>query len=91
MFKEDRKDVEDKLRSGRLPITIKTVDNVEHVCNRLNTERRLSVRMIGEALQMIKPPCANLLLSDAKCVFRNVFWNVFRMNLGFWNICSYWE
>ena len=52
-FKDGREEVEDKLRSGR-PSTSSTDDNVSRVCDCLNSDRRMSVRMIAETLSIPK-------------------------------------
>lgn len=52
-FKEGREDVEDEQRSGR-PSTAHTLDNVAKVRAALNTDRRLSVRLIADKVELPK-------------------------------------
>ena len=49
LFKNGREEVEDDPLSGR-PSTSNSDKNVSHVRDLLNTDRRLSVRMISETL-----------------------------------------
>ncbi|GFX97014.1 uncharacterized protein TNCV_1997461 [Trichonephila clavipes] len=53
MFKESRESVEDEPRAGR-PSTSRTAENEQRVRHLLNTNRRISVRMIAEQLGMDK-------------------------------------
>jgi hypothetical protein len=48
-FKNGREEVEDEQRAGR-PSTSKTEDNVTKIRDLLNTDRRLSVRLIAQEL-----------------------------------------
>ena len=50
-FKEGREDVEDDSRSGR-PSTSRIADNVERVKQMVRGDRRLTVRMIADALEI---------------------------------------
>ena len=50
-FKEGREDVEDDSRSGR-PSTSRTADNVERVKQMVRGDRRLTVRMIADELEI---------------------------------------
>ena len=50
-FKEGREEMEDDLRSGR-PSTSRTDKNVEHVRQKVLSDRRLTVRMIADELGM---------------------------------------
>ncbi|KAJ8942515.1 hypothetical protein NQ318_007244 [Aromia moschata] len=52
-FAEGREDVNDKNRAGR-PSTSSSDDNVKRVRDLLNTDRRLSVRLISETLYITK-------------------------------------
>ncbi|KAJ8961763.1 hypothetical protein NQ318_021364 [Aromia moschata] len=52
-FAEGREDVNDKNRAGR-PSTSSSDDNVKCVRDLLNTDRRLSVRLISEKLDITK-------------------------------------
>lgn len=52
-FREGREDVNDEARSGR-PSTSLTEENVTRVRELLNTDRRMSVRMMGEQLNLPK-------------------------------------
>ena len=52
-FKEGREEVEDKQRSGR-PSTAHTSDNVDKVKAILNSDRRLSVRLIADKAELPK-------------------------------------
>lgn len=51
MFKDDRERVVDEPRSGRLT---KSEENVTHMQNLLNKDRRLSVQMIAGTLKLRK-------------------------------------
>lgn len=53
MFKESYESVEDELRACH-PSTSRTGDNKQRVRHFLNSDRRLSVRMVGEKLGMNK-------------------------------------
>ena len=53
VFLEGREEVEDEARAGR-PSTITTDDNVTRVKELLNTDRRLSVRLLSELLDIPK-------------------------------------
>ncbi|XP_011860249.1 PREDICTED: putative uncharacterized protein FLJ37770 [Vollenhovia emeryi] len=53
LFKNGRKEVEDDRRSGA-PITVKTDKNVSRIQECLNTDRRMSIRMIAETLSIPK-------------------------------------
>ncbi|KAJ8962169.1 hypothetical protein NQ318_018126, partial [Aromia moschata] len=50
---EGREDVNDENRAG-LPLTSSSNDNVKRVRDLLNTDRRLSVRLISETLDITK-------------------------------------
>ena len=50
-FREGREDVEDDPKSGR-PTTSRTNENVEHVREKVRSDRRLTVRMIADELSM---------------------------------------
>ena len=50
-FREGREDVEDDPKSGR-PTTSRTNKNVEHVREKVRSNRRLTVRMIADELSM---------------------------------------
>jgi len=50
-FKEEREEVENDHRSGR-PSTSRTEENVQHVTEKVQSDRRLTVRMIAEELDM---------------------------------------
>ena len=50
-FREGREDVEDDPRSGR-PTTSRTNENVERVREKVRSDRRLTVRMIADELNM---------------------------------------
>ena len=50
-FKEGREEVEDDHRSGR-PSTSRTDENVEHVRQKMRSDRRLTARMIADELGM---------------------------------------
>ncbi|KAJ8933124.1 hypothetical protein NQ318_021237 [Aromia moschata] len=52
-FAEGREDVNDENRAGR-PSTSSSDDNVKRVRDLLNTDRRLSVRLISETLDITK-------------------------------------
>ncbi|KAJ8956624.1 hypothetical protein NQ318_013977 [Aromia moschata] len=52
-FAEGREDVNDEKRAGR-PSTSSSDDNVKRVRDLLNTDRRLSVRLISETLDITK-------------------------------------
>ncbi|KAJ8944056.1 hypothetical protein NQ318_016254 [Aromia moschata] len=52
-FAESREDVNDENRAGR-PSTSSSDDNVKRVRGLLNTDRRLSVRLISETLDITK-------------------------------------
>lgn len=53
LFREGREEVEDAARSGR-PSTSKTEENVARVKNLLDSDRRLTVRMIADQLGIAK-------------------------------------
>ncbi|KAJ8954449.1 hypothetical protein NQ318_011125 [Aromia moschata] len=53
IFAEGREDVNDENRAGR-PSTSSSDDNVKRVRDLLNTDRRLSVRLISETLEITK-------------------------------------
>jgi len=50
-FKEGRQEVEDDHRSGR-PSTSRTEENVQRVREKVQSNRRLTVRMIADELDM---------------------------------------
>ncbi|GFU16064.1 protein GVQW3 [Trichonephila clavipes] len=63
MFNEDRESVEDEPRAGR-PSTSRTAENEQRVRHLLNTDRRLSVRMIAEQLGMDKMVVHKIISED---------------------------
>ncbi|GFX26104.1 protein GVQW3 [Trichonephila clavipes] len=63
MFKEGRESVEDEPRAGR-PSTSRTTENEQRVRHLLNTDRRLSVRMIAEQLGMDKMAVHKIICED---------------------------
>ena len=50
-FREGKEDMEDDPRSGR-PTTSRTNENVERVKEKVRSDRRLTVRMIADELNM---------------------------------------
>ena len=70
-FKEGREDVEDDSRSGR-PSTSRTADNVERVKQMVCGDRRLTVRMIVDELE----------------INRDSVWKIFTEDLGIRKICA---
>ena len=50
-FREGKEDMEDDPRSGR-PTTSRTNENVERVKKKVRSDRRLTVRMIADELNM---------------------------------------
>ncbi|GFW54761.1 protein GVQW3 [Trichonephila clavipes] len=65
MFKEGRESEEDKPRAGR-PSTSRTAENEQRVRHLLNTDRRLSVRMIAEQLGMDKMVVHKIISEDLR-------------------------
>ncbi|GFW14832.1 uncharacterized protein TNCV_1562951 [Trichonephila clavipes] len=63
MFKEGRESVEDEPRACR-PSTCRTAENEQSVRHLLNTEWRLSVRMIAEQLGMDKMVVHKIISED---------------------------
>ena len=70
-FKEGREDVEDDSRSGR-PSTSRTADNVERVKQMVRGDRRLTVRMIADELE----------------INRDSVWKIITEDLGMRKICA---
>ena len=70
-FKEGREGVEDDSWSGR-PSTSRTADNVERMKQMVHGDRRLTVRMIADEL-------------DISC---DSVWKIITEELGMWNICA---
>lgn len=62
-FKEGRENVEDEDRSGR-PSTSRTDQNVQKVRDVLNSDRRLSVRMIAEEVRLDKMTVHSIITKD---------------------------
>ncbi|GFU37333.1 uncharacterized protein TNCV_4273181 [Trichonephila clavipes] len=63
MFKEGRESVDDEPRTGH-PSTSRTAENEQRVRHLLNTDRRLSVRMIAEQLEMDKMVVHKIISED---------------------------
>ncbi|GBN79472.1 hypothetical protein AVEN_131700-1 [Araneus ventricosus] len=59
-FRDEKEDVEDEPRSGR-PTTSTTPDNIERVRRMLADDRRLSLRMIAEALKISLDSVSNII------------------------------
>ena len=62
-FKEGREDVEDDPRSGR-PSTPRTDVNIKHVRQMLQKDRRLTVRMIADELDLGKSQVWQIITQD---------------------------
>lgn len=63
LFKDGRESVEDESRAGR-PSTSRTDDNVQRVRDVLNSDRRLSVRMIADQIGIDKMTVHNIVSED---------------------------
>ncbi|XP_011859854.1 PREDICTED: putative uncharacterized protein FLJ37770 [Vollenhovia emeryi] len=63
LFKDGRESVEDKPRAGR-PSTSRTDDNVQRVRDVLNSNRRLSVRMIADQIGIDKMIVHTIITED---------------------------
>lgn len=62
-FKNGRESVKDELRSGR-PVEIRTDNNVQRVCARVHQDRRLTVRMLAEELNLNRETVRKILTED---------------------------
>lgn len=59
-FYEGREEVEDDERPGR-PVTVRSEENVQKVCEIVRKDRRLSIRMIGDMLNINKETVRQIL------------------------------
>ena len=64
-FREEREDVEDNPRSGR-PTTSRTNENVERVREKVRSDRRLTVRMIADELNMNSERVWSIITEDLR-------------------------
>ncbi|GFV66065.1 protein GVQW3 [Trichonephila clavipes] len=64
-FSEGRESIEDEPRSGRLSVS-KTAENVVRVRDLVRSDRRLTVRMIGEELNLNHTTVHQILTNELK-------------------------
>ena len=73
LFREGREQVEDDQRSGR-PSTNKSDENLLKVKNLLNSDRRLSVRMMSELLNLPKTTVHEIVTANLGSILRDSAW-----------------